>query len=71
MTLFSLSPILYVLSEPYPRERGDWLAALIATVALQCALWTAQRRCAMEGLSYYTVEKNPESRACDVLVARR
>jgi len=53
MVTFSVSPMLCLLLVHDGIERGKGLESLVIIGLIQAALWTMQRRCSTEDLSYW------------------
>jgi hypothetical protein len=53
MVTFSVSPTLCLLLVHDGIERGNGLESLVIIGLIQAALWTTQRRCSSEDLSYW------------------
>ena len=53
MVTFSVSPTLCLLLVHHGIERGNGLESLVIIGLIQAALWTTQRRCSSEDLSYW------------------
>jgi hypothetical protein len=53
MVTFSVSPMLCLLLVHDGIERGNGLESLVIIGLIQAALWTTQRRCSSEDLSYW------------------
>jgi hypothetical protein len=53
MVTFSVSPILCLLLVHDGIERGNGLESLVIVGLIQTVLWTTQRRCSSEDLSYW------------------
>ena len=53
MITFSVSPTLCLLLMHDGMERGNGLESIVIIGLIQAALWTTQRRCSSEDLSYW------------------
>lgn len=53
MVTFGVSPILWLVLVHDGVERGNGLESLVIIGLIQAALWSTQRRCSSEELSYW------------------